>query len=131
MAGTTPVLVHNDGGAGSPLFRSDTRDPSEIFRTGFEPRGSNMDIMEHASGWSVDSGYVATTTSQSVVAGRGGIVYTIRGASGVDVNATFPGNPFAHELEVAVPGAVPSSQIEGATLRDGTWVPNPNYVGGC
>ncbi|MFH8795576.1 hypothetical protein [Streptomyces sp. NPDC017941] len=65
MAGATPVLVHNSGGA-CPLYRSDTRGPDEIFQSGFEPRGDNMDLLEHASGYSRDSGYVATTTSKGI-----------------------------------------------------------------
>jgi hypothetical protein len=126
VAGTTPVLVHNCGG--ETLYRSDTRPPSEIFDTGFDPRGSNMDVLEHASGWSKDSGYVATTRSESVAIRRGGYVYEVR-ADGVDVNKAFPGNPFSHEQEVAVPGRIGPECIVACRLPDGTRVPNPNYGG--
>ncbi|MFK4148214.1 RHS repeat-associated core domain-containing protein [Streptomyces sp. NPDC004065] len=129
LAGATPVLVHNSGGA-CPLYRSDTRGPEEIFESGFEPRGDNMDLLEHASGYSRDSGYIATTTSESVAIKRGGNVYEIRGVDGVDVNKEFPGNPFAHEKEIAIPGRVDTSCIVACRLRDGTRVPNPNYGGG-
>ncbi|WP_410177237.1 polymorphic toxin-type HINT domain-containing protein [Streptomyces nigrescens] len=129
LAGDTPVLVHNSGGPCS-LYRSDTRGPDEIFGSGFDPRGDNMDLLEHASGYSTDSGYVSTTTSESVAIKRGGNVYEIRGVNGVDVNKEFPGNPFAHEREIAIPGRVDTSCIVACRLRDGTRVPNPNYVGG-
>jgi RHS repeat-associated protein len=129
LAGATPVLVHNSGGA-CPLYRSDTRGPDEIFESGFEPRGDNMDLLEHASGYSRDSGYISTTTSESVAIKRGGNVYEIRGVDGVDVNKEFPGNPFAHERETAIPGRVDTSCIVACRLRDGTRVPNPNYGGG-
>ncbi|WP_460708774.1 polymorphic toxin-type HINT domain-containing protein, partial [Myceligenerans halotolerans] len=121
------VLVHNDS---CPLFRSDTRGPDEIFDTGFEPRGDNMDLLEHASGYSRDSGFVSTSTSESVARGRGGNVYEIRGVDGVDVNSEFPGNPFSHELEIAVPGRIDTSCIFSCTLRDGSVRLNPNYSGG-
>ncbi|WSX36531.1 enterotoxin A family protein [Streptomyces halstedii] len=121
--------MHNSGGA-CPLYRSDTRGPDEIFESGFEPRGDNMDLLEHASGYSRDSGYISTTTSESVAIKRGGNVYEIRGVDGVDVNKEFPGNPFAHERETAIPGRVDTSCIVACRLRDGTRVPNPNYGGG-
>ncbi|WP_156756344.1 polymorphic toxin-type HINT domain-containing protein [Actinokineospora pegani] len=129
LAGNTSVLVHNSGGT-CPLHRSDTRGPDEIFESGFEPRGDNMDLLEHASGYSRDSGYIATSTSESVAIKRGGNVYEIRGVDGVDVNKEFPGNPFAHEKEIAIPGRVDASCIVACRLRDGTRVPNPNYGGG-
>jgi hypothetical protein len=127
LAGTAPVLVHNCGG--QTLYRSDTRDPSEIFANGFESRGDNMDVLEHASGWSRDSGYVATTTSERVAINRGGNVYEVR-ADGVDVNKEFPGNPFSHEREVAVPRRIAPECIVSCRLPDGTRVMNPNYGGG-
>ncbi|MQS06917.1 scabin-related ADP-ribosyltransferase [Streptomyces alkaliphilus] len=129
MAGVTPVLVHNSGGT-CPLYRSDTRGPDEIFESGFESRGGNMDLLEHASGYSRDSGYISTTTSESVAIRRGGNVYEIRGVGGVDVNKEFPGNPYAHEREIAIPGRVDASCIVACRLRDGTRVPNPKYGGG-
>jgi hypothetical protein len=70
-----PVLAHNCGSG--TVYRSDTRSPGEIFNSGFEPRGSNMDIMEHASGYSTDSGYVSTTKYEGIAEARGGNVYHI------------------------------------------------------
>ena len=125
-AAGVPVLVHNCGTG--TVYRSDTRGPDEIFNSGFEPRGSNMDIMEHASGYSTDSGYVSTTKYESIAQGRGGNVYHIDGVDGVDVNEAWPDNPFASEEEIAVPGSVDPSRIIGVRLQDGTWMDNPNYV---
>ena len=124
LAGTTPILVHNC----NTVYRSDTRDPSEIFKSGFEPRGDNMDLMEHASGYSTDSGYVSTTKFESIAKGRGGNVYHIDGVDGADVNHEWPDNPFSSEEEIAVPGRIGTSRIIGARMRDGTWMDNPNYA---
>ncbi|GAA2523155.1 scabin-related ADP-ribosyltransferase [Pilimelia columellifera] len=121
------MLVHNCGER--TLYRSDTRDPDEIFANGFESRGDNMDVLEHASGWSKDSGYVATATSEKVAIGRGGNVYEVR-ADGVDVNKEFPGNPFSHELEIAVPRRIAPECIVSCRPPDGMRVMNPNYRGG-
>ncbi|WP_322887983.1 RHS repeat-associated core domain-containing protein, partial [Wenjunlia vitaminophila] len=115
---------------GDDLYRSDTREPSEIFEVGFEPRGANMDLWEHVSGWSKDSGFISTTTSQVYATSRSGNTYIIRGVEGIDVNREFPGNPFSHEREVAIPGRVDAKKIVGCWLPDGTWVPNPNYKEG-
>ncbi|MGW1199622.1 scabin-related ADP-ribosyltransferase [Streptomyces sp. NPDC002536] len=109
------------------VYRSDTRGPDEIFKIGFEPRGSNMDLMEHASGWSKDSGYVATTKYESIAKGRGGNVYQIDGIFGIDVNEAWPENVYADEEEIAIPGRIDPSRIIGVRLRNGTWLPNPNY----
>ncbi|MFB8177644.1 polymorphic toxin-type HINT domain-containing protein [Streptomyces sp. NPDC055966] len=127
LAGATPVLVHNACGP-KTTYRSDTRGPDDIFKNGFEPRGSNMDLMEHASGWSTDSGYVATTKHESIAIGRGGNVYHVDGVEGLDVNGEWPDNPFADEQEIAVAGRIDPSRIIGVRLRDGTWMDNPNYV---
>ncbi|MFV2128216.1 enterotoxin A family protein [Micromonospora sp. LOL_013] len=129
IAGTTPVLVHNCG----DTFRSDTRGPDEIFETGFEPRGSNMDLEEHVAGvsgtYTPASGYVSTTTSEAHAISRGGYVYRIRGVDGIDVNKAIPGNRMAHEREIAVPGRVPTECIVGCRMPDGTFRSNPNLRG--
>ena len=126
LAGDEAVLVHNCGR--QTLFRSDTRHPDEIFEEGFVARGDNMDVLERASGWSTDSGYVATTTSERIAARRGGNVYEVR-ADGVDVNAAFPGNPFSHELEIAVPGRIAPECIVSCTFPGGRRLLNPAFSG--
>jgi hypothetical protein len=125
IVGQIPVLVHN-----CDLHRQDTRAPEEVFRTGFEPKGTNLDIRAHADG-APNSGYVATTRSAAVAKLRmmtnGGYVYLIRGVDGVDVNNAVPDNIYAYEQEIAVPGKIDTSCIVGCTLPNGKWVSNPNY----
>jgi hypothetical protein len=123
LAGGTSVLVHNCG----TMYRSDMRDLSAIFPNGFEPVGSNMNLEEHVSGWSVDSGYESTTKYESIATARGGNVYWIDGVNGIDVNGALPDFPHASENEVAIPGPLPSSRIIGVTMQDGTWIDNPLY----
>ncbi|MET8974373.1 polymorphic toxin-type HINT domain-containing protein [Streptomyces sp. NPDC004539] len=131
LAGAAPVLVHNCG----DVYRSDTRDPSEIFEGGFEPKGDNMNLEEHVAGvsgvYTPDSGFVSTTTSKSHALSRNGHTYVIdsRGASGgIDVNKRIPGNVHANEAEIAVPRAIDSCHIRGCWHETtGEWIPNPNY----
>jgi RHS repeat-associated protein len=127
MAGITPILVHNCN-----LYRSDTREPSEIFDVGFKSKGGNMNLDEHVAGvagvYTPESGYVSTSTSEAHAIGRGGNVYAISGVNtGTDVNEAIPGNVHSDESEIAVPHGIDSSCIVGCRLRDGTWVPNPNF----
>lgn len=131
LAGATPVLVHNCG----DVYRSDTRDPSEIFDGGFAPKGDNMNLEEHVAGvsgvYTPDSGFVSTTTSKSHALSRKGHTYVIdsRGASGgIDVNERIPGNVHANEAEIAVPRTIDSCHIRGCWHETtGEWIPNPNY----
>ncbi|MER5711648.1 SpvB/TcaC N-terminal domain-containing protein [Streptomyces sp. NPDC002122] len=131
LAGATSVLVHNCG----DVYRSDTRDPGEIFDGGFAPKGDNMNLEEHVAGvsgvYSPDSGFVATSTSKSHASSRNGHTYVIdsRGASGgIDVNQKIPGNVHASEAEIAVPRAIESCHIRGCWHETtGEWIPNPNY----
>ncbi|MFX4294923.1 polymorphic toxin-type HINT domain-containing protein [Streptomyces bohaiensis] len=131
LAGAAPVLVHNCG----DVYRSDTRDPGEIFDKGFAPKGDNMNLEEHVAGvsgvYTPDSGFVSTTTSKSHALSRKGHTYVIdrRGVSGgIDVNKRIPGNTHSDEAEIAVPGTIDSCHICGCwheTTRK--WIPNPNY----
>jgi hypothetical protein len=113
------------------LFRADTRGPSEIFDNGFQPKGSNMDLQTHVTLNPSDSGFVSTSKSldsaqtfaQQI---RADHVYQIRG-SGIDVNATLgDASPYPWENEVAIPGSVSPSDIQGAWGPDG-WIHNPRY----
>ncbi len=53
----------------SIIYRRDTRDPSDIFTNGFQPRGSNNDLIAHVSGLSLyqpgipPSGWVSASGS--------------------------------------------------------------------
>jgi hypothetical protein len=93
-----------------------------------------MDLWEHVKSNPTDSGYVATSKSlrsaqdynQDYLGGTGNI-YKLRG-SGIDVNARFGANsPFPWENEVAVPGPISGSCVEGCWFPGGRWVPNPGY----
>ncbi|WP_368860199.1 DUF6531 domain-containing protein [Streptomyces fildesensis] len=120
------------------VYRVDTRHPDDIFRIGFEPRGTNMNLEEHVAGvsgtWTEASGFISTTSSHAYAVTRSAgsrYVYKIRDAAGgIDVNARIPGNTMAHEREIAFPGHVDPSHIEGCWHPDGTWVDNPGFGGG-
>ena len=128
------ALAAEDAGNGvaQTLFRADTRGPEEIFSQGFEPKGGNMNLWEHVTQNPADSGFVSTTKSLSSAedfAGevRADYIYRLR-ATGADVNATFGArSPFPWENEVAVPGPVPASSIEGA-WGPGGWIDNPLFA---
>ena len=104
----------------SMTFRGDSRSPDEIFASGFKPRGSNADVAEHTFDPS-GSNYVSTSRSfQTGIGfanqtGSGGWVYFVRPSSGVNVNGALGfGQMFAEELEIAVPGGVPTQDVIGA-----------------
>jgi len=110
---------------------ADTRSPADIFSKGFAPKGSNMNLLEHASMNHADSGFVSTTHSlgsaQDFAAMiRADFIYSLR-ASGRDVNAELgAASPFPWENEIAVPGSIPGSSIEGA-WGPGGWIGNPGF----
>ena len=132
------------GGGPHPIpdttFRRDNRDPATIHKDGFQPRGTNTDLHEYAEK-NVPSVYVGTTVDKNVAAkngfcGTGGdaYVYTVHPTNGVDVNASLgKTSPFPNEREIAVPGGIPTKNIEGAQKINpdgslGPMIPNPNYV---
>jgi hypothetical protein len=84
-----------------------------------------MDLWSHVTENPSDSGYVSTSSSaqaaQDFAEENGlGYVYRVR-ADGIDVNATFgEASPYPWEQEVAVPGAIPPSAIDGLS-----WTANP------
>ncbi|WP_371851760.1 scabin-related ADP-ribosyltransferase [Duganella phyllosphaerae] len=122
------------------IFRGDDRDPAVIFKEGFQPQGTNLDLYNHAAS-NRNSAYVSTSKSPNVVRAapgveEGGFVYTMRGQpNGVDVNATLgTRSPFRSELEIAVPGGINSSDIMGARAISpngkfiGPFIKNPEYL---
>jgi hypothetical protein len=111
------------------LYRSDTRNYNVVFADGFKPVGDNMNLVEHVAGED-NSGFVGTTKYSGIASARGGNVYVIDETAGIDVNEVWPDNPHASEVEVAVPGEIPSGRIEGVYLTNGDWVENPNYLPG-
>ena len=132
---TSYVAARSSSAAEDPgqiLFRADTRGPEDIFQNGFEPKGSNMDLLEHATSNPADSGYVSTTKSlraaQEFDLGEPGYIYRLRG-SGIDVNTALgPQSPYPWEEEVAIPGSVPGTAIHGAWSPAGEWMTNPFAV---
>ncbi|MBO3732612.1 scabin-related ADP-ribosyltransferase [Glycomyces niveus] len=134
-AAESDFLTHNCGSDAEipdTVYRSDTREPEEIFESGFEPLGDNMSLEEHVAGvsgqYTPASGYVSTTTSEAHALSRNGHTYTIQGATGgIDVNAMIPDNRHADEMEIAFPGAIDPSCIVGCRTTSGDWIPNPGF----
>lgn len=131
------IKYYGDG----PLFRGDKRPPSEIFRTGFEPKGGTDNLRDYVEGWE-DSIFVSTSKAQDVASsplfsgGPGGYVYeidaTMLKGKGIDVNKSLGKHIMENELEVAFPGGVPREAITGAreVLPNGSLgdlVNNPFY----
>ena len=123
------------------VYRGDGRSPSTIYDEGFQPKGTSTDLQTYVNTNS-PSGFVSTSQSPAVAEGfaqmqGGGNVYVVDagGLSGVDVNEAYPGNPYAHEQEIAVPGGVPTENVVGSYPVSGDGVKgdfmaNPNYKGG-
>jgi hypothetical protein len=118
-------------------FRGDRRPMEEIFETGFQPRGTNTDLLSYARD-NVPSVYVGTSRSPEVAAefaGPGGFRYTIRAPGGIDVNdALGPASPFPREVEVVFEGGIRREHVVGGNpvgrdLEIGEFVPNPHYRG--
>ncbi|MGF7235673.1 MAG: glutaminase [Frankia sp.] len=130
--GDRPTAGAMDAGstAARPLYRADRRGPDEIFRHGFEAKGDNLDLVRHTvqNGW--DSAFIPTSHNLESVRDFGrnrGMPYVYKlFASGVDANAEMDSTFFRHaeENEIAVPGSVPSSAVEGVWGPDG-WHDNP------
>jgi RHS repeat-associated protein len=148
VAGDTPVLVHNCGDARfvvdsngtatdlrAPLFRADDRHPNEIFGSGFQPKGGNLNIDDHVYSNPEDSGFISTSKTEAAARQFAndnymdtGYVYKLRG-SGIDVNERF-GNasPYPWEKEIAVPGPIEPHNIEGAwSIETSEWFANPGW----
>ena len=115
---------------GGFIFRGDARSPDVIFDQGFQPRGTNQDLLRYALE-NEPSIYVPTSKSPTVAREfaemqGGGYVYTIRGQpQGVDMNAVLGSkSPFPLEFEMAIPGGIKPVEIMGArqVTTDGKFV---------
>ena len=124
---------------GRTVYRGDGRTPGQIFKDGFQPRGTATDLETYVDK-NTASGFVGTSKSSDVATqfaqANDGYVYQIDGEliKGVDVNAAYPTNPFASEQEIAVLGGVPKQAVVSAqkVMADGTLgpiIPNPAYTG--
>ncbi|MEL6822920.1 MAG: RHS repeat-associated core domain-containing protein, partial [Calditrichota bacterium] len=120
------------------VFRGDRRMPTEIFETGFAPRGESLDLLKHSrNNMKPPSNYVSTSTSPNIAtkfAQEGNYVYVIRPQKGVDVNKTLGSkSPYPYEKEIAIPDGVKPEDIIGARKvgKDGKFtgefIKNPNY----
>ena len=112
--------------------------PAIVFRQGFHPKGTNTDLLDHASRNGANSIYVATSRSMRIAfefAGKNGFVYKILSDRGIDVNlALGAASPFPEQLEVAIPGGIFPNEIVGAYpkrggLYTGEFIRNPFFTG--
>jgi RHS repeat-associated protein len=125
---------------GMIVYRGDraSRPPELVFKTGFLPKGANMNLLEHANGAS-DSGFVATTTAIGIAhdfAGKNGYIYQICTKRGVNLNLALGAkSPYPEQQEISIPGGVLPSEIMSATPKGGFFpaatVKNPNFNCDC
>ncbi|PHH73546.1 hypothetical protein CDD82_5388 [Ophiocordyceps australis] len=136
-----------DGSDVGIFFRGDSRAPEEVFRDGFRPQGTNMDLQQHLS-FAGGSGYVSLSRSlaasrryafgRSADGNRQGYVYVVvpeQLPEGYYIPRLFP-NDRAVQInrEFAAAGAIPGGSIAGAyTYENGNadaptgWLPNQAY----
>jgi hypothetical protein len=123
--------------------QSATLNPENAFTEGIQPNGDNMDLSSHAVGdpdgygSSPDSGYVGTSQSFDVASdtyagwayGGDGPVYEIQSGRGVNVNDNLGDlSPNPGDQEVAMPGGIYGSEVNGYYTSAGNFVANP-YAG--
>lgn len=129
-----PVWRQSD----EPLYRSDTREPGEIFEDGFGPLDpTDTDLSNHVY-YNDPSAFVSTTRNEELY--RQDLWeempyrYTINAPGGIDVVATIPEahEEFPGQDAIEFPGGVDPRFVEGVhrVNPDGTlgeWIPNPYY----
>ncbi|MEQ9497394.1 MAG: hypothetical protein RIT81_11055 [Deltaproteobacteria bacterium] len=96
-------------------YRGANRPPAQAFAKGFVAKGGTVDLQGYVAD-ARDSEYVSTSRSLDVARsfrGPGSFIYVIRPRTGIDVG-TLDDVLESSEQEVAVPGAVPPSDILGA-----------------
>ncbi|MFJ8763027.1 enterotoxin A family protein, partial [Streptomyces cyaneofuscatus] len=154
---TTYPLKMNVSDSLGVRFRADSRPVDEIFANGFDPRGTNMNLLRHQKGGAVqrESGFVSTSKDpkasvqfalgshiESVDDGvaapgmvnQAGNIYVAHGApGGINVNKTLgKSSLFPDQQEIAYAGGIRPNNIVGAytfqpDLRAWTWNSNPGY----
>ncbi|QYX78526.1 scabin-related ADP-ribosyltransferase [Streptomyces akebiae] len=118
-----------------PLYRSDNREPAEIFANGFEARDlSNTDLRQYVRE-DDPSAFVSTSYREDIGDDFGGkYTYEIDAPGGIDVNKTLGAHPLSYEEEVAFPGGVRSEYVKSAAPYDygtgelGEPISNPHYI---
>jgi RHS repeat-associated protein len=118
-----------------------TANPDNIFDTGFEAPGDNMSLLSHAEGSetggsSSDSGFIATSQSPTVAQSYAdwgfddnGPVYGVQTwRAGQNVNAVLgEASPYSTDSEIAFPGGIYNSEINGYTMQNGNFTANPYF----
>ncbi|MFG2573360.1 hypothetical protein [Streptomyces sp. NPDC048481] len=118
-----------------PLYRSENREPEDIFENGFVPKDSSNTDLRHYVAEDDPSAFVSTSYHEDIGDEFGGkYTYELDVPGGIDVNKTLWDHPLAYEEEVAFPGGIRSEYIAGASSYDygtgerGDFIPNPNYI---
>lgn len=118
-----------------PLYRSDNRDPTEIFANGFDARDLSNTDLRHYVQEDDPSAFVSTSYREDIGDDFGGkYTYEIEAPGGIDVNKTLGDHPLAYEKEVAFPGGVRGEYVKSASPYDygtgelGEPIPNPHYI---
>ncbi len=116
-----------------PLYRADNRDPSEIFRDGFQPKNpDNVDLGSFVK-YDNPSAFVSTSTDSNLYQEWGvQYRYDIEAPGGIDVNKTLGSHIHEGENEIAFPGGVAPRFIKGVYQVNpdgglGEWIPNPGF----
>ncbi len=139
IAGPSYVVPPDLRGGSIPttVARGDSRPPSVIFQSGFEPRENgtiNRDTLRDYAQNNTPGPYVSTTRSEQVAedfADPNGWVYHMDTPTSraIDVNhALGNDSPYPEEQEIAVAGGIAGSNIkEARNVETGEIRKNPNY----
>ena len=100
------------------MYRFDSRNIDELKAAGgFRSWGNDLNLLSHAEGNYKQSGYVSTSTEESVLnkifSGQKGYIYKIKWQeNGKNVNEILGvKSPHPEEMEIAVPNKIKSSDI--------------------
>lgn len=131
LSGMTEAPVWRD--SAEPLYRADSRDPSQIFRDGFQPKNpADVDLKTFVQ-TNNPSAFVSTSTDAGLYQKWGAQYrYDIEAPGGIDVNKTLGSHIFESEKEIAFPGGVDPRFVKGANRVNadgslGEWIPNPGF----
>ncbi|GAB2700602.1 hypothetical protein GCM10027037_26820 [Mucilaginibacter koreensis] len=126
--------------AANTLFRGDTRSPVEIFKSGFEAKGTGTDVIDYVE-VNTPSVFIGTSKSsvQAAKKAKDGYLYIVDDTGkGINVNNYYKAlegreNPYFQEQEIIFDTKIPNSQIKGAyQIKDGkintkNFIVNPAY----
>ncbi|POR35632.1 Uncharacterized protein TPAR_04178 [Tolypocladium paradoxum] len=148
-ASEAAVMTPKGSGKKGIFFRGDSQPPEQIFKHGFQPRGSDMNLKNHLSHRG-KSGYVSISRSRAAAEGYAfgrtgekqklGYIYVVS-PKGVPEGYWLPAmfskdGAVKWNREFAAAGAIPATSIYGAYEVDagkpgekGRWVENEKYPG--